>query len=307
MGSTVRVRVGTSWLIMLTTWLSLAGLALTHAWKTHQLLITASQTQRSGHGDATPFALLNFDDALDGKTWVRLTTDWVESPGAWRLRYTMDDNAPNGREVRWSSGWSWWLAGLGALNHLFTGQPWPRAIENASIWAGLPWLLLGVVLFSWWIGRRLGWGAAALAALALFGHPGVYEGFWPGNPDHHGVLVFAVFASLLGVLLAGAGFWRADGGDGLFPGKVSQARRAMIASALFGALGMWESVAAVALPLATVVLAALASTMWFGRRLCVEGFTFAPGLWRLWGRVGAVASLFLYLVEYAPDRLGMHL
>jgi hypothetical protein len=299
--------LGPSWRAVLVGWVIIAGLGMTHAWKTQELLATASHVERPHAAESTPFTLLNFNDALDGKTWVRLTTDWVETPGAWRLRYTMNDNAPEGREVRWSSGWSWWLAGMGAVNRLLTAEPWPRAIEEASVWAGLPVLLLGVGWFSWWIGRRLGWGVGALATLGLFGHPGMYEGFWPANPDHHGVLAFATLGCLLGVLLAGGGFWRADGADGIFTGQESQARRAMIVSALSGAVGLWVGALSVFPAIAMVALAGLVSVLWFGRRLHDEGFTFAPGLWRLWGRVGGMASLALYLVENAPDRLGMRL
>ncbi|HVM61031.1 MAG TPA: hypothetical protein VMV72_09195 [Verrucomicrobiae bacterium] len=293
--------------ILLAFWLIVVVFSLGHAWETNRYLRAASAVTRAGRGTGTPFQLLNFADAVDGKVWVRNATDLVEEPGVWRLRHTTSDNAPVGREVHWSSGWAWWLIGLGAVERAVTDEPWPKAIETMSVWAHLPVLWLGVALFSWWIARRAGAAAGALTAVALFGHPGMYEGFWPADPDHHGLVSMAVFGLVCGALLAGAGWWRESEDEGVLPRNLSQARRAAAVSALCGAAGMWVSAASVALPIAETGVAGVVVAVWLRSGLRARGFRFAPEIWRLWGRVGAGASVLFYLLEYAPRHLGMRL
>jgi hypothetical protein len=294
-------------LVLLTFWIIIALFALAHAWETNHYLQAASRVTRAGRDSATPFQLLNFSEAADGKVWVRNATDLAEQSGVWRLRRTTSDNAPFGREVHWSSGWAWWLIGLGAIERAFTGDPWPKAIENMSVWAHLPVLLLCVMAFSWWVARRAGAAAGALTAFALFGHPGMYEGFWPANPDHHGLLSMTVFGLVCGALLAGAGWWKESDNESVLPRSLSQARRAMVVSALCGAVGMWISAASVVMPIAETGVAGVVVAMLLRSGLRSKGFHFAPEVWRLWGRVGAGASVLLYFLEYAPNHLGMRL
>jgi len=44
-----------------------------------------------------------------------------------------------------------------------------------------------------------------------------------------------------------------------------------------------------------------------GRAAQQQGASFAPDVWRTWGRVGAAASVFFYLLEYFPGHLGFRL
>jgi hypothetical protein len=68
-------------------------------------------------------------------------------------------------------------------------------------------------------------------------------------------------------------------------------------SALSGALGMWVSVASV---LPAIFLCAAAAFV-------VRPPAQAAGAWRLWGALGAAASLVFYAVEYFPEHMALRL
>ena len=85
--------------------------------------------------------------------WARHAMSLVEGDGG-RLRYTTVDNAPFGREVHWNSAWAWVIATAGRIQHLFTGQPLPTAIERSTLWLNAVMLFGFVVLFSAWATRR---------------------------------------------------------------------------------------------------------------------------------------------------------
>src|SRR5690606_39057337 len=80
--------------------------------------------------------------AADGRTWLRLTEERI-ARGDWRFDRTQIDGGSEGREVFWSSAWSWWLEALCRVRAVRTGEALPRAIEAASVWAQLPvWLAM---------------------------------------------------------------------------------------------------------------------------------------------------------------------
>src|SRR5512133_3588971 len=108
----------------------------------------------------------------------------------------------------------------------------------------------------------------------------------------------------------GAGWWQTNGASGaasLLPMDPRSARRAAIASALCGAIGMWISAASVLPAIAITGVSGLAMTVWRGNSATRCGARFDPATWRLWGRVGAAASAIFYLLEYAPAHLGIRL
>src|SRR5471030_2969060 len=53
---------------------------------------------------------------MDGYHWV-MQTQQMLGDGNWRVRHVDYDNAPDGREVHWSSLFRWWLAGLAEVDH----------------------------------------------------------------------------------------------------------------------------------------------------------------------------------------------
>jgi hypothetical protein len=149
----------------------------------------------------------------------------------------------------------------------------------------------------------------AFVALAMIGHPRVAEGFFPGYIDHHGLLTVAVLGMVLGATFMGAGWWRARGEGGLrvLPTSTDDVRQAAKFSALSGAFGLWVSAASAIVPIGIVGVAALASLFIQGRDARSRGATFDGDAWRLWGRVGALGSIFFYLLEYFPSHMGLRL
>jgi tetratricopeptide (TPR) repeat protein len=288
-------------------WLLAVGFVVWHASAVEGYLTRVTATRFTAAPVTTPLTCVPQAIAADGQVWIRHALALAET-GAWRLRTTDLDNAPAGRDVYWNSGWALWLEACGRVRRACTGEPLPLAIELASRWAQLPVLVLVITLAAVWVGRRWGGGAAALTAVALAGHRGFYEGFYPAYCDHHGLINAAVLGLVLGAVLAGAGWWQRRPGADFSPLPDSEAvvMRAATFSAVAGALGLWVSAASLVVPIALTGLGVLAAALCCGRSsdanlVCV------PLAWRRWGQVGAWVSLGLYLLENAPDRLGMRL
>jgi len=244
----------------------------------------------------------------DTYTWTRYALALQEGAG-WRLRHTDIDNAPTGRDVHWNSAFAHLVAGAGRIRHAFTREPLQTATEQSLAWINLPLFMFVVCGFSAWIARRVGVAAAILIAVGMIGHRSFYEGFSPNYVDHHGLLTAATFGVVLGALFMGAG-WRASAVDTvpLFPRSRGEQRTAAIVSALCGAVGLWISAASVVPIIALVGLSGAVAGIWLGKRHAIgEGVVFDGDTWRLWGRVGFAASLFFYLLEYAPNHLGLRL
>jgi len=279
-----------------------------HAGLLKDYLDRVTDTRLHGETLTVPLQQIPQGFAADGETWIRHAIALTEGPSL-RLRETDIDNAPYGREVHWNSAWAWWLSGLGHLRAAFTGEPLPAAIERAAFWGNLPVLLIVLAGFSAWAGRRFGASGAVVVALAIAGHRGFYEGFYPAYPDHHGIISASILGLILGAVFMGAGWWRADAENqpSLLPRSQSLALRAATVSAVFGALGLWISAASVVIPIAFVGIAGLTMALLAGRDLQSIGAVAEPAVWRRWSRVGAAASFAFYLLEYAPHHLAMRL
>ncbi len=244
--------------------------------------------------------------AFDAQTWVRLAGGLEAGPD-WRLRTDVFENAPEGRPVFWNSAWAWWLIGAGKLWSSVFGGGFLNGLERSAVWANLPVLVL-LTLGLWiWISRRWSAGLGAVMAAVMVGHRGFYAGFYPGNPDHHGIITACGAGMVLGVALAGAGWHRTgansarDGWDWWARDEAS-AKRAMMISAIFGAVGMWFSAASI-IP----VFAALSVALMMSGKPAGTGLAFSGKVWRHWGRWGGALCLGFYLLEQFPDRLGWRL
>lgn len=292
----------TRWLIMAAVWALLAVMVILHTRGAEDYIGLLDQLGRRGATELkTPLQRTMPTIYADAQAWTRHALALLETD-AWRIRHTDIDNAPEGRPVHWNSAFAWLIAGQGWARHKVTGEPLPLAVERSLAWFNLPLLLGLTILFSSWTARRAGAGAGALVALAMVSSEEFYGGFAPGFADHHGLLSVANFGVVLGVLFMGAG-WRRDAAPAdaqLLPTAPDAARRAAVVSALSGAMGLWISAASVIPAIAIAGIAGLAVTWWQGPALRREGAEFDPGLWRLWGRLGAGASLVFYVLEYAP-------
>lgn len=298
----------TWWLVMVGAWALAALFATLHTLAFRDYVGLLDRAAPRVPPITTPMQHIVPTNYADSQTWVRYALTF-DAGAPWRVRSTLNDNAPAGREVHWNSGFAHLVARAGRLRAALTGEPLPLATERALPWFNLPLLLVVVVLLSAWVARRAGAGAGAFVALGIVGTEAFYGGFAPSYVDHHGLLTTATFGLVLGAIFMGAGWWReeADGSASLLPRSRATARRAAIISAVCGAVGLWFSAASTIPAIALTGLAGLVAAWMLGRAAQSEGAQFDAGLWRLWGRVGAVASVAFYLLEYAPSHLGWRL
>lgn len=298
----------TRWLWLAAAWSIVAVLAVLHSIAVRDYVtLLDSMGRQGGAAVATPLSRPCPTMFADTQMWVRHALTLVETD-AWRIRYTDTDNAPFGREVHWNSAFAWLIAAQGWLRHVVTGESMPVAVERALAWFNLPLLLALMALMSVWTARRAGALAGAFVAIAMAAMPDFYSGFAPNYADHHGVLAVANFAVVLGAFFMGGGWWRTSAaGSVLLPPSREAARGGAIFSALSGAVGIWISAPSVLPAIAFVGIGGLLAAWWHGRPEKDEAAAFDGDLWRLWGRVGAIASAVLYLLEYAPSHLGWRL
>lgn len=303
-----RFRFGGGGWIWLCGWLLAAGFVVWHATLVDRYLDRVSATRFTADSIETPLARVPQSFAPDGQMWIRQSLDLEES-GAARLRTSTLDNAPDGRPVYWNSGWAWWLKTCGHARQSLTKESFATALENAAFWANLPVFLVVMSVASLWVWRRWGGPAGAVMAVSLAGHRGFYEGFYPGYSDHHGLISASVLGVVLGVGMAGGGWWRRAEAPGisLLPKSGAEVMRAMTVSAVCGALGLWVSAASLVVTIAFAGIGGLLGVLVAGGSASGDGVTGAGVAWRRWGRVGGAMSLGFYLLENFPDRLGWRL
>lgn len=233
----------------------------------------------------------------DGCVWIHQALAMVES-GSWRLRHTDFDNAPQGRDVHWNSGFAWWIIALAWVDHVATGNPLENAVVRMAAWAN-PVLFAGLlVAASCLVARRFGLLAGLVLGCAMIGCESFYEAFLAGYADHHGMHNAAILVCLLGLVGGGLGWVRP-------PGTAESAQRWFMLSAIAGGIGLWVSALTMAICLVGVGLGFLASVLFFPRP--ADGARLEPGLWKLWGRTGALVSTAFYLLEYAPNHFDLRL
>jgi len=269
---------------------------------------------------------------FDGYYWVTYARKMV-SEGDLRVHWTNRDNAPFGRGVHWSSLFSWWLVVLGAFHSVFSGLPINSAIGFAAYYANP--VLMGLMLLGvgWTTYRRLGNLAASVLVMILALQPALLRDFGYGRPDHHGLHLICALGFVLLAVLGGGGWVRRDDDARLSRGKGKpavadiddgfaldflQARRWFIASGIFGGCGLWIGATQQALVIGAVGVGAFAAMIGATRRVSASGgeppsaeseptLRWAPELWRLWSRVGALTSFLAYVVETFPNDFGMSL
>lgn len=271
------------------------------------LAVVNERGLRSKPSATTPFTMPYLPAGIDAQEWVMHAASLLDSH-ALQLRHTDIDNAPAGREVHWNTRWAWMIAGAGWIRQRLTGEPVTTALERATIWLNPAVLFTLIILLSAYTARRAGTALGLAIAIGMIGHDAFNDGFSPSFVDHHGLLTAAVLGMVLGALFTGGGWWKeSDAGVQLLPPSPRAARTAATISAMCGALGMWVSASSLIAPIAMVGAAVVITTLASHRHAVETGAHFDAGVWRRWGRVGAVASLAFYLLEYAPFHLGLRL
>ena len=253
-----------------------------------------------------PWRAMRFFGDPDAYYWLAYARD-LRASGHFRVRRTVADNAPYGREVHWAQLPIWSLAGLSALYERLGGLPAPLALE----WAGRTLMpLLGFVFFSavlWLLKSRLDPPARLLAVLAM-ACTCHYE-FHPLRPDHHGFQIAFATGCLIFLLRGGLGWVRrADGGGAtsrLLPPPAA-ARREFVAAGVCAGLALWLGATVFAFILLAMA-AGLALNLLLAGGETPEHARPEPDLFRWWGATGAATALLLYAVEYAPHHFAMRL
>lgn len=286
-------------------WLSAVLLLVIAALGAHAWIVAmhAERTASLGRDDvriSLPYQLTRPEFTVDGHMWIRHSVNLTKGEGP-QLRSTQIDNAPHGREVHWNSGYAWWIALNGLAWEKFTGLPRTQATEKAAMWINLPLVIGFAVLFGLWAFRRIGLAAGIAVSLALVGHRSLYEGFWPGYADHHGITLAAILGLVLGAYLMRGGWIVRDLEEG-----ERLAIRAARWSGVWGGVALWISAASAVPAIASVAAASALATI-FTRARLRETTVFSSAVWRAWGRTGALTSVAFYLLEYFPFHLGWRL
>ncbi len=293
---------------MTATWIACAILVLLHTAAVRDYVGQLDALGRTGGAEVgTPLRQVVPARHADAQMWVRHVIA-AEETGVARLRFTVVDNAPTGREVHWSSLPAGLLRGASALQRAATGQRGTAAIEQSLLWFNAPLLLACIIALSAWAGTLAGAGAGVVVAFGMVGHNRFYESFAPVNVDHHGLTGAAVLALLLGLAGMGFGWWKpAAAGPRFLPRSVRQARVAAGVSAAAGAVGVWISAAAVLPVIALAGIGGCIAAWRAGAAVRRDGAQFDPGVWKVWGRVGAAGSLLAYVLECAPAHFSWRL
>lgn len=211
--------------------------------------------------------------------------------GEWRIRHTETDNAPEGREVHWSSLQMWNLVGLGKLLAPTKWREDLSEIEWAALFIGPLSLVLGfggILVIMW---RRFGAAGFTAAALGLLASRPLLHFFRAGESDHHG---WAALFAMYGVVLVIAGLQSS--------GKA--ARSWLAAGGVATAAGIWVS-AATLLPILAATFAGAAITAFLDSRKSRADLD--PQAWRVWSWAGAGAGIAFYALEYFPSHMGLRL
>jgi tetratricopeptide (TPR) repeat protein len=279
---------------------ALLVVVLGHAWIMSGQSARASKLARPDVQITLPYQQIRPEFTVDGHMWIRYAVRLLEGEGP-QLRTTDVDNAPHGREVHWNSGYAWWLALGGWGWHHATGLPLTSATERAAMWINAPLLIGFSLLFAIWAARRAGVVSGWIVGSALVVSPVLYEGFWPGYADHHGITLAAILGLVLG------GFWMRGGWlSGADPTAEARAISAARGAGFWGGVAMWISAASAIPAIGLVAVSAVVATLLTRRKLAASD-EFYPSVWRAWGRTGALTSLGFYLLEYFPAHLGWRL
>lgn len=243
--------------------------------------------------------------SMDARWWVLHTRAMIKA-GDFRVRNTGLDNAPEGREVHWSSLLMWVLAAISSAMSWFGGGDRVELVAQAALWAG-PLMQAGfLVVLGGLVFRRFGWLPAAFFGLVFLSSYPISRTFQAGEADHHGIVISFAAAGLLCLIAGGAGFCRRSGGKSPcgFPLR-AEAAGWFTLGGILGAASLWIS-AATAIPiLLGTALGAVAATLI--SRSDSKAFQIDPDLWMVWARSGFIASVGFYLLEYFPGHLGWRL
>lgn len=246
---------------------------------------------------------------MDTRWWAIYAEELMRGDSA-RIRRNLQDNYPGEREVHWSGSITWLLALSAKMFHFFYGGvPDSLLVGMAAIWMPPTLLLFLSLVAGLLVARIWGWLPGAFFCFAYGSAFPLFEAFQAGGADHHGLVFFFTTLSVFYLAVAGWGA-KLEKTDAGMPVKGASVEATdnftrilqFVLSGIFGGLALWIS-AATFLPVLALCGAASLFSLVFpqsGGRLPTVG-------WKAWGSAGALTSLALYVLEYAPGHFGMRL
>jgi hypothetical protein len=297
------ILAGNAW----TNWNSIEALTATTL---TQALPEIDPSSPTGYADGMRRVIM--PQGLDGYHWIMIAQR-MASEGKWRIREVDYDNFPAGRAFHWSHLFAWWVVAMGSITAANTGLPLGAAIESAAVWAPLPLHALFLAGIPLAIRKSFGWVAAALLTLGMATVYTFASYFSVGMPDHHGLAAASLLCCALFIALGGVGWTSSpsdqgaqDGAEATDSPRAANARIWFIASGIAGAIGMWIS-SATTIPVFVGLGLGILASVFCAPAAAGENLRYEPTLWRAWGWSAALASLFFYLLEYAPNHFGWRL
>ena len=250
--------------------------------------------------------------SADARWWIIHATEMIRE-GSFRVRHTDRDNAPDGREVHWSSLLMWVLVALSGIIGSVTGKGILDTVPEAAFYACPVLFAAAIAGLCLMIGRRFGFRFAVFFGVAFTTCFLIYESFRLAECDHHGIVMSFAAGSVLAICCGGVGFvfqsgkrqMKNPGLKELFP-TLANARTWFALSGILGGAALWVSAATVIPIFFGCGIGALAAA-WIGRGGNEKPPVIQPELWRIWGIAGCGSSLFFYLLEYFPAHLGWRL
>jgi hypothetical protein len=217
--------------------------------------------------------------------WWIMEAQQSAAQGRLRLRHIDYDAPPDGRDIRRTAPYRWWLVAVGWLHGIIDGEPLGYAIGRGALIADPMLLALllaaGAVYSARYIGPFSAMGFV-VGGISLFP---LAANFRPGAPDPHSLAWVLALGSLLPLLAS--------------PRKVGRRRRIhFVVAGIIGGLGFWNDATSQAPVLLAISLAAVGYEL-VRSRGPLESPPM-PSSWRAWAFAGALTTLGANIFEFAP-------
>lgn len=290
--------------------LAYAFMVLFWHWQVNANLLRHQQMLLPGGEPATAERGYRVFPDPDVYTWLTFAKVAMTT-GQWRINFTDSDNPPHGREAHWNSLLMWVLIAAGWIRGLFTGEAPFTALENAAFWVNAFQFFCAAALLYVILRRLVGAVPTWIGLLLLAWMMPISWTFHPGRPDHQTLYFIAALGTTGCLLRGGLGWLRTDaGGQGLLSlPDLREARGWFLASAIFGAAGIWfgASVQITILAFAGFTVLGLVAFTPREEFESTTGARYEPRLWFEWGVAGGVATVIFFLIQYFPGDMRMRL
>ena len=224
--------------------------------------------------------------------WWIMEAQQSAAEGKLRLRRITYDAPVEGRDIKRTSPYRWWLISVGWVRSTLLGESLGYAIERGALVADPLLLVIMIMGGAIYVARFVGPMAAivfAVGGASLFPLAGNFQ---PGAPDAHSLAWVLAVGSVLPLIVASQ-----EAGKG----------RAchFLAAGIIGGVGFWNDAASQAPVLFAIFLGGLCRE--FMRSRGVVDKAASPLEWRTWAVAGGVTTLVASLFEFAPGHLTLSL